>query len=148
MLRDKYPDVRPTGSYKKLLCSMEVHTCVAGEELVEDTLYKDSRKKTEQKREGREEDAKKINYGGPGSRACKSSQSRGPSQSKSPPTMSNMTVTSQHFKRRKCINYSRIKISAHCTVSYVCQHLGQVIAIILIPKIFDMGYTMSTWYKE
>jgi len=36
MLWDKYPDVRPTGSYKQLLCSMQAHICVAAGELVED----------------------------------------------------------------------------------------------------------------
>jgi len=52
-------EVRPTGSYKELLCSMQVHICVAAGELVEDinisTHYTKTVQRKQNKRENKEE---------------------------------------------------------------------------------------------
>jgi hypothetical protein len=58
MLWDKYPEVRPTGSYTQLLRSMQVHMCVTAGELVEDmnitTHYKKTVGRKQNKREKEE----------------------------------------------------------------------------------------------
>jgi hypothetical protein len=57
MLLDKYAEVRPTGSYKQLLCSMQVHVCVAAGQLVEDmNISKHYTKRVQRKQKKREKE--------------------------------------------------------------------------------------------